>query len=134
MAFQHYMLVNDSCLYEGKGIAKPLLARIAHLIIAEPEEDTQGKPKGERNPNAGWCIATQDYLAANLGCSESQAQKLIDKFVDDGWLEKDTYRDKRGYIRCRYRLLRTAEIEHLKMHKDEQGRLIRQKNPNKKRD
>lgn len=129
MAFEHYMLVNNSCLYEGKGVAKPLLARIAHLIIAEPEEGPDGKPKGKRDPDAGYCTATQDYLAAQIGCSVSEVQSWIDVFVDHGWLTKETYRNRLGHIRNKYKLSRLADLAEMEMKQDEQGRFIRTKNP-----
>src|SRR5437667_5355574 len=109
--FKDALLVYDSCLYEHKGIAKALLALIANLIIAEPEEDERGKPKTERDPDAGWCTATQDYLAANLGCSERDVRLWIAVFEDDGWLKKEAVRNKFGHVRNRYQLARVPEIE-----------------------
>ena len=129
MSFPHYMLVNNSCLYEGKGVAKALLSRIAMLVIDEPEEDERGKPKSKRDPDAGYCTATQDYLAAQIGCSVSEAQTCIDLFVNDGWLMKETFRNKLGHIRNRYALSRLADLKEMAMKQDETGRYIRAKNP-----
>jgi hypothetical protein len=69
MGFEQYLAVRDSNLYEYKGLTKSVLMTIAMLIINEPEEDERGKTKGKRDPDAGWCVAGQDYIAAALGMS-----------------------------------------------------------------
>jgi hypothetical protein len=129
MAWEEYMLVRDSDLYELKRLAKPLLAQIALLVIGAPEIRPDGKPVSEPDPDEGWCVATQDYLAAALGCSDDEAQELIAMFERDGWLRVKRFRDKRGHKRNHYALLRQEEIKARKMKKDESGHFVRLKNP-----
>jgi biotin operon repressor len=129
MAWDEYIAVRNSNLYEHKGLAKPLLSLIALLVIGEPEEDEQGKPKTERDPDAGYCTATQDYLAAQLGCSRKEVNVLIQTFEDDGWLIIETYRNRRGHLRNRYCFAPQTpqQLENHRMLKDEQGEYIREK-------
>jgi len=127
MAWEEYKAVLDSDLYEQKGLAKPLLARIAHLIIGEPEEG------GERDPDTGWCIASEEYLAAQLGCSRTVVTRWVSVFGRDNVLAVVRSRNKRGYLRNKYSLNLKLVKEHAR-EKDENGEYIRKKNPNKSRE
>jgi hypothetical protein len=51
MAFKEYLAVLDSDVYEYCGTTKSILARIAHLISASPEEGPNGKPLCEPDPD-----------------------------------------------------------------------------------
>ena len=78
MAFKDYLAVLDSDLYEYCGTTKAILARIAHLIIAPPKEDeATGKQLGEPDPNVGWCVASQDYIACQYGLSVTTVRAAI---------------------------------------------------------
>ena len=127
MAWEEYKAVLDSDLYEQKGLAKPLLARIAHLIIGEPEEG------GERDPDTGWCVASEEYLAAQLGCSRTVVTRWVSVFGRDNVLAVVRSRDKRGHLRNKYSLNLKLVKEHAR-EKDENGEYIRKKNPNKSRE
>ncbi|HVP51408.1 MAG TPA: hypothetical protein VMT05_04825 [Terriglobales bacterium] len=129
------MAVRNSNLYEHKGLAKPLLSLIALLIIGEPKENEQGQQIGDRDPDAGYCTATQNYLAAQSGCSESDVLRWIKVFIADGWFGVETRRNKLGYPRNRYYFPEGVlkKIRDRAMPRDEQGRFIREKNPNKAR-
>lgn len=135
MAFEHYINVRDSNLYEYKGLAKPILMTIAHLIISEPKENEQGKVIGERDPDAGWCIAGEDYIAAALGCSPDAVSKNVVQIKKDGWLEVDTWRNRHGHLRNKYRIPadKLGEIKARAYKKDEQGKIIRGVHTNKAR-
>ena len=87
MAFPEEMAVASSDVYEHTGIAKPLLTLINRLI--ERADEDKGRKPG---PNEGTTWASQGYLAARLGCSESQVEKLVQLFARDGWLLVSTYR------------------------------------------
>lgn len=135
MAFADMLLVGNSSVYDLEGFGKAILARIAHLIISYPEEDEQGKSKAKPNPDAGWCTATQDYIAAFLGCSEDVVQSWCQRFIKDGWLESKTVRNHYGHNRNYYRWKDGAvnRLEQLQMKKTSSGRFIRASKPSRKR-
>jgi len=135
MAWDEYYAVRSSNLYEHKGLAKPLLSLIALLIIGEPKENEQGQQIGERDPDAGYCTASQNYLAAQLGCSESDVLRWIRVFTEDGWLGVETYRNKLGHPRNKYFFPEGVlkKIQDRAMARDDEGKFIREKNPNKAR-
>jgi len=108
--------VRESNLYEFGGVAKPLLIMVAQLQRPVAVE------KGEKpHVNEGWCDATQDYLAAMVGCSEDNVQELLRRFVRDGWLTKEAW----GEGRNRYRISDLDAIKARKMEKDSEGCFIR---------
>jgi hypothetical protein len=125
----HYNAVRKSNLYEHCGISKALLAQIAGLIIGPPKEGE------EADPDAGWCVATQDTLAAMLGCSSGEVIRQIAKFEADGWLTVKRFRNERGYPRCHYTITpeQLKKIQAQAMLKDEDGYYIRAKMPSKAR-
>ena len=94
MAWEEQLAVRDSNLYENKGLAKPLLTLIGQLVIGPDEKDP--------HPDEGFCIATQDYLAAALGCSTSEVMVWVKIFEEDGVITKVQYRTKQGWKRNKY--------------------------------
>jgi biotin operon repressor len=122
LSWEEHKLVRDSDLYEGQGLAKPLLCLIALLIIDIADD-----------PDRGFCIASQDYLAAALGCSHDKVSKLVRLFERDGWLKVERTRNKYGRKRNRYALLPRDEIARRRMKKDAEGHYIRAKFPGKVR-
>ena len=135
MAFEHYIIVRNSDLYEYKGLAKSVLTTVAHLIISEPKENEQGKVIGERDPNAGWCVAGEEYLAAALGCSSDSISKHVSLIRKDGWLEVETWRNRFGHPHNKYRIPahKLEEIKARAYKKDESGNIIRGTQANKSR-
>jgi hypothetical protein len=135
MAFDDYLAVLDSDLYEYRGTTKAILARIAHLIIAPPEEGPNGKPLHESHPDEGFCIATQEYLACQLGISESTVSDAVKTFVKDGWLNITKSRDQYGHDRYKYAWAEGAleKIKARKRHRDERGEYVREKQVRKQR-
>jgi hypothetical protein len=124
---EHYNAVRKSSLYEYAGISKPLLMLIAGLIIAPPEEGQKADP--ELPP--GWCIASQDTLAAMVGCSVEEVNRQVAKFERDGWLNIKRFRDDRGCPRCHYEITpkQLKKIQAREMQKDADGHYIRAKCP-----
>ena len=135
MAFDHYFIVRNSDLYEYKGLTKAVLMTIAHLIIEEPEEDERGKLKGKPDPDAGWCVAGQDYIAAALGMSPDAVSSAVNIIKKDEWLEVVTRRNRFGHIHNKYRIpaQKLEEIKGRAYKKDETGNFIREKQQKKAR-
>jgi hypothetical protein len=135
MAFDDYRAVLDSNAYEYKGTTKAILARIAHLIIKPPEEGPDGKPMSEPDPDEGLCVATQLYLACQLGVSESTVSDAIQLFARDGWLVIHKTRDKWGHDRNKYSWAPGAldNIRARKRQRDERGEYVREKQVRKQR-
>ncbi len=123
----HYNAVRKSDLYEYAGISKPLLMLIAGLVISEPKEGQEADP----GLPPGWCVASQDTLAAMFGCSVEEVNRQIKKFERDGWLTVKRFRDDRGYPRCHYAITpeQLKNIKTREMKKDEDGYYIRAKRP-----
>jgi hypothetical protein len=133
MGFEHYLTVRDSDLYEY--ITKSVLMTIAMLIINEPEEDERGKTKGKPDPDAGWCVAGQDYIAAALGMSPDAVSSIVNILRKDEWLEVVSWRNRFGHMRNKYRIPaeKLQEIKGRAYKKDEAGNFIRGKQPKKAR-
>lgn len=127
MAFADALAVRNSDLYEYKNTAKPLLTLIYQLIERAEEDE-------EPSENEGTAWASQGYLAAQLGCSESQVSKWVRVFVHDAWLIANAYRDEFGHPRYRYSLPDTAlsRLEKRKMKK-EGRRYVRKTQAGKRR-
>lgn len=122
MAWQDYIAVCNSNLYDHHGITKSILARICMLI--ERAEEGQ-----EVTANEGWCTATQAYIAAQLGCSDSKVLKAVKELRRDGWLKVEHYETRRGGKRSKYTLPDSGYqrlLDH-QMKKDEDGEFIRTK-------
>lgn len=133
MAFKDYLAVLDSDLYEYCGTTKAILARIAHLIIAPPKEDeATGKQLGEPDPNVGWCVASQDYIACQYGLSVTTVRAAIRTFEQDKWLETVCERDKYGHDHNKYRWAEGAweRLKARERQKDEHREYVRKKQVN----
>jgi len=133
LAFKDYLAVLDSDLYEYCGTTKSILARIAHLIIAPPKEDeATGKQLGEPDPNVGFCTASQEYLACQMGLSESTIRKAVRLFEKDGWVATTRSRDQHGHEHNKYGWTPGAwdRLVARKREKDEQGEYVRKKQVN----
>lgn len=135
MAFEHYITVRNSDLYEYRGLTKSVLMTIAMLIRDEPEEDERGKIKGDRHPNTGWCDAGEEYLAAALGASTATISNHVTTIKADGWLEVETWRNSLGHLHNKYRFAngKLDEIKARAHKKDEGGNLVRGKEETKAR-
>src|ERR1700761_9242515 len=127
MGFTEALAVRHSRLYDGQGHGKVLLTLIAQLQIGEPAEGE------EPDPNMGWCVATQDYLAMALGIADGTVSEWTILFEHAGWIETKRFRDKNGRLRCHYRIANLEKIKEYKCPKDENGKYVRTKNENKKR-
>ena len=135
MAFDDYLAVMDSDIYEYRGSTKAILARIAHLIIGPPPEKDDGTPLYPPNPDEGYCVATQAYLACQLGISDSTVHNAVLQFETDGWLVVNRYSDKYGHKRDKYAWAIGApeKLKDRKRQRDEYGEYVRDKQVNKQR-
>jgi biotin operon repressor len=128
MAWQEQLAVRHSNLYENKRIAKALLCLIAQLTVGPPDDGE------EPDKDMGFCFASQKYLAASLGCSDSEVKHWIKAFEADGWIQVIRYRNKLGYNLNRYRIVDLEKIKSRVMARDpETNEFVRAKNPNKSR-
>jgi hypothetical protein len=135
MAFDDYLAVMDSDIYEYRGSTKAILARIAHLIIGPPPEKDDGTPLYPPNPDEGYCVATQAYLACQLGISDSTVHNAVLQFETDGWLVVNRYSDKYGHKRNKYawEIGALEKLKDRKRQRDEYGEYVRDKQVNKQR-
>ena len=123
MAFHEYKLVGESDIYDKQGFRKTIFLQMAGLIQEKTqlEDDTA-------NPNLGWVVQSERWIAERLGISESAVYKAIKTFVQDGWWIREERRDSNGDFHCRWRLAEGAE-ERLREAKRGEGRRVT--NPNK---
>jgi hypothetical protein len=135
MAFDDYLAVMDSDVYEYRGSTKAILARIAHLIIGPPPEKDDGTPLYPPSPDEGYCVATQGYLACQLGISDSTVHNAVLQFENDDWLIVSRYSDKYGHKRNKYAWAAGAleKLKERKRQRDEHGEYVRDKQVNKQR-
>lgn len=141
MSKEHAQAVRKSDLYEYKGISKSLLERIAFLIVGTRKENEQGKPIGEPKPNEGFCTASQEVLAAMHGCSEREVGRQVQKFVRDGWLSIEEYRNEAGHRHYKYfmtaKQFKAIQARAMKKYPDDHekaGYYIRTKSAKMRRD
>ena len=100
MSFNEYILVGESDLYDKQGFRKAICLQMAGLIQTK-EKLEDGSP----NPNLGWVVQTEKWIAERLGISESAVYKAIKKFVEDGWwVREELPRDSYCHRHCRWRL------------------------------
>jgi hypothetical protein len=100
MAFEDYLAVLDSDLFDHKGIAKALLSRIYHLVRRASDFNQDGSDKQIQDEN--FCTATQEYLAAQLGSDPGTVGGWVQRFSLDGWIRIEEYRNKFGHPRYKY--------------------------------
>jgi hypothetical protein len=72
MAWAHLRAAIESNLYDGQGSYKSILLRICSLV------------RGNDHQHAGWCTASEKYLAQTTGYSERQVQRAVAQFRKDG--------------------------------------------------
>jgi hypothetical protein len=100
MSFNEYILVGESDIYDKQGFRKAIFLQMAGLIQTK-ERLKDGSP----NPNLGWVVQTEKWIAERMGISESVVYKAIKKFVEDGWwVREELPRDAHGHRHCRWRL------------------------------
>jgi len=116
MSFHEYILVGESDIYDKQGFRKAIFLQMAGLIQTK-EKLEDGSP----NPNVGWVVQTEKWIAERLGISESAVYKAIKKFLEDGWwVREELPRDFYGHRHCRWRLADDA-LERLQKAKRKEG-------------
>ena len=80
MAWPHLKAATESDLYEGHGSYKNIMYRICSLVRKDGQQ------------HAGWCTASEKYLAETTGFSERQVQRAVKQFRKDGVFAIRTYR------------------------------------------
>jgi hypothetical protein len=136
MGFKDYLAILDSDLYDYAGTTKSILARIAHLIIEPNKEDpVTGKIIGDPKVDVGFCKASQEYVACQLGLSESTVRAAIRECESDKWLTTVRWRDQYGHIHNKYKWADGAweRLTARKRDKNEQREYVREKQTKMKR-
>src|SRR5665213_1618059 len=80
MAWPHLKAATESTLYDGQGSFKNIMYRICSLVRKDGQQ------------HAGWCTASEKYLAETTGFSERQVQRAVKQFKKDGVFTVRTYR------------------------------------------
>ena len=74
----------ESSLYDGNSTARFLLCEIAIMRMEEDSNYPDDAPEKFKADKKDWCWLSQGKLALRIGKSESQVQRLITKFREDG--------------------------------------------------
>src|ERR1017187_6442785 len=80
MAWKHLKAATESDLYDGQGSYKNIMYRICSLARKDGQQ------------HAGWCTASENYLAETTGFSLRQVQRAVAQFKRDGVFAIRTYR------------------------------------------
>jgi hypothetical protein len=80
MAWPHLKAATESDLYDGQGSYKNIMYRICSLVRKEGQQ------------HAGWCTASEKYIAQTTGFSERQVQRAVAQFRRDKVFAVRTYR------------------------------------------
>src|ERR1035437_9583269 len=80
MAWPHLKAATESTLYDGHGSYKNIMYRICSLVRKDGQQ------------HAGWCTASEGYIAQTTGFSLRQVQRAVAQFKKDGVFAIRTYR------------------------------------------
>ncbi len=80
MAWPHLKAATESTLYDGQGSYKNIMYRVCSLV------------RGDGKQHAGWCTASEEYIAQTTGFSLRQVQRAVAQFKKDGVFTVRTYR------------------------------------------
>lgn len=80
MAWEHLKAATESNLYDGQGSYKNIMYRICSLA----------RKVGQQH--AGWCTASENYIAETTGFSLRQVQRAVAQFKKDGVFAIRAYR------------------------------------------
>ena len=80
MAWLHLKAATESNLYDGQGSFKNIMYRICSLVRKDGQQ------------HAGWCTASESYIAQTTGFSLRSVQRAVAQFKIDGVFTVRTYR------------------------------------------
>lgn len=80
MAWPHLKAATESTLYDGQGSYKAVMYRICSLVRKDGQQ------------HAGWCTASEGYIAQSTGFSLRQVQRAVAQFKKDRVFAIRTYR------------------------------------------
>jgi hypothetical protein len=80
MAWLQLKAATESTLYDGQGSYKNIMYRICSLV------------RGDGQQHAGWCTASEEYIAETTGFSLRTVQRAVAQFKADGVFAVRTYR------------------------------------------
>jgi hypothetical protein len=96
--------ITDSSLYDWNATARFLLSQIAVLRMDEDSNYPDDAPDDFKEDKVDWCWMAQYKLALKIGKSESQVQRLITRFREDGVIFYRDWIDDHGVIHAEYKI------------------------------
>jgi hypothetical protein len=100
--------IAESSLYDWNSTARFLLTQLAVLAMDEDDNYPEDAPDDFQADKEGWCWMSQFKLALRVGRSESQVQKLLDKFKEDGVILRREWRDDYGTLHSEYKIVESV--------------------------
>ena len=80
MSWKHLKAATESTLYDGQGSYKNIMYRICSLARKDGQQ------------HAGWCTASENYIAETTGFSLRQVQRAVAQYKKDGVFNIRTFR------------------------------------------
>lgn len=107
-------LIAESDLYDFKATARALLTAIALMTMSDVDDPyPEDAPEAYKGKNKlGWCWLSQWKLGLRVGISESQINRLISMFIDDGVLEPRYWHDEFGVLHAEYKINKKVLMAH----------------------
>jgi hypothetical protein len=97
-------LIAESSVYDFKPTARALLMQIAMMRMAEESKYPADAPDDFKADKDGWCWLSQFKLGLRVGISESQVNRLIQQFKEDGAIFYRDWHDKNGTHHAEYKI------------------------------
>ncbi len=106
-------LIAESQLYDFRPTARALLIAIALMTISDAEDPyPEDAPETYIADKIGWCWLSQWKLGLRVGISESQVQRLITMFIEDGVITPRYWHDEFGVLHAEYKINKKVLIAH----------------------
>jgi len=98
--------IAESSLYDWNSTARFLLTQIAVLTMDDEDDNyPDDAPEEFKQDKVGWCWMSQFKLALRIGKSESQVQRLVQKFKKDGVILLRQWRDDNNTLHDEYQIV-----------------------------
>jgi hypothetical protein len=109
--FSEFIRLGQSDLYDWQPVRRALLREIAFLQVND-EQTKVPKHSPFKGRYAGWCYASQRYLAARVGTDEDYVYQCVKTFEKDGVLETRSWTDPMGYPHKEYHVREDVVTAH----------------------
>jgi len=104
--------IAESSLYDWNATARFLLTQLAVLAMDKDDNYPDDAPEDFKADKEGWCWMSQFKLSLRVGISESQVQRLLTKFREDGVIKRRQWRDDNMTLHSEYQVVEPVVEAH----------------------